>query len=176
MKGINPLIKKAGHFARRAHRGQRRKYRGSPYSHHPFRVARAVAAHEIGTSVTVAAALLHDTVEDTAVSHALIEREFGTEVAQLVRELTKLKQPDVSDRRERFQNELTRLEGISREAKIIKLLDRIDNVRESRHVADGFTQRYLVESCQLAESLGDADPELKAELLLAIDDCRSVWP
>lgn len=173
MKGIHHLIRKAGHFARRAHRGQRRKYRGSPYSHHPFRVARAVAAHEIGSPVTVAAALLHDTVEDTPVSLELIVKEFGPEVAQLVSELTKLKQPAVHDRRERFLNELARLEGISREAKVIKLLDRIDNVSESRHVADGFTARYLAESRQLAESLGEADPDLKQALIKAIEACCS---
>ena len=173
MKGIDPLIRKAGHFARRAHRGQQRKYRGSPYAHHPFRVARAVAAHEIGSPITVAAALLHDTVEDTRVSADEIAREFGPEVAALVAELTKPEQSESVSRTERFRQQLARLQRASREARVIKLLDRIDNVRESRHVADGFTDRYLTESRELAEALGDADPRLKGDLLEAIDGCRA---
>jgi len=165
MDDINPLIRKAGHFARHAHWGQRRKYRGAPYSHHPFRVARAVAGHEIGSPVTVAAALLHDAVEDTAVSSAEILREFGPDVARLVSELTKLDRVEAMPRKAQFDRELARLKKISREAKIIKLFDRIDNVRESRAIIDAFTERYL-------EAIGDADPILKQQLREVIAACK----
>ena len=168
MEGFDPLIKKAGHFARRAHWGQRRKYRATPYSHHTFRVARRVARHEIGSPVTVAAALLHDTVEDTKVDLGAILGEFGPDVSRLVDELTKLEQDMNLSRTTRFEREIDRLKGISREAKVIKLIDRIDNVRESQKMADDFTKRYLKESAKLAEAIGDADPELKQELLEVI--------
>lgn len=168
MDGFDPLIRKAGHFARRAHWGQRRKYRSTPYSHHTFRVAQRVARHEIGSPVTVAAALLHDTVEDTKVDSGLILREFGPDVSRLVHELTKLEQDKKLSRATRFGREIDRLKGISREAKVIKLFDRIDNVRESRQIADDFTKRYLKESAELAEAIGDADPELQQELLEVI--------
>ena len=119
MEGFDPLIKKAGHFARRAHWGQRRKYRATPYSHHTFRVARRVARHEIGSPVTVAAALLHDTVEDTKVDLSAIMGEFGPDVSRLVDELTKLEQDMNLSRTTRFEREIDRLKGISREAKVI---------------------------------------------------------
>ncbi len=119
MEGFDPLIKKAGHFARRAHWGQRRKYRATPYSHHTFRVARRVARHEIGSPVTVAAALLHDTVEDTKVDLGAILGEFGPDVSRLVDELTKLEQDMNLSRTTRFEREIDRLKGISREAMVI---------------------------------------------------------
>ena len=54
---------------------------------------------------------------------------------------------------------------------VSQLIDRIDNVRESQKIADDFTKRYLKESVKLAEAIGDADPELKQELLEVIAAC-----
>ena len=173
MKGIDPLIRKAGHFARHAHRGQQRKYRGSPYSHHPFRVARAVARHEIGSRITVAAALLHDTIEDTGVREGDLRRKFGDEITDLVVELTKPLYPNSLSRAKRFEHELKRLATISRRAKIIKLLDRMDNVRESAQVEDSFTEIYLGESKALARELHDADPKVGTKLKRLIEACET---
>jgi len=173
MKGIDPLIRKAGHFARHAHRGQQRKYRGSPYSHHPFRVARAVAGHEIGSRITVAAALLHDTIEDTGVREGDLRREFGDEIADLVVELTKPDYPESVSRAQRFELELKRLATISRRAKIIKLLDRMDNVRDSAQIQDRFTEIYLAESKALARELHDADPKVGTKLKKLIEACEA---
>ncbi len=82
------LIVLAHEMAAEAHRGQRRKT-GEPYIHHPVAVARIVA--ELGLDdVTVAAALLHDAVEDSEFTLADVERQFGAEVAMIVDGVTKL--------------------------------------------------------------------------------------
>ena len=82
------VIERAYDVAERAHRGQVRKS-GDPYITHPLAVATILA--ELGmTPVTLAAALLHDTVEDTDYSLDDLEEEFGSEVAKLVDGVTKL--------------------------------------------------------------------------------------
>jgi hypothetical protein len=59
------------------------------------------------------------------------------------------------------------------EAKIIKLLDRIDNLQEMAGAPGGFRRKYCDESRLLAEVIGDADPELKAELLDCVESLRA---
>ena len=82
------LIKKAYNFAERLHEGQRR-VSGEPFVIHPFEVAVILANLQMDTT-TIAAALLHDTIEDTVASYEQIEKEFGKEVALLVDGVTKL--------------------------------------------------------------------------------------
>lgn len=82
------IVRRAFHFARRAHKDQRR-LSGEPYIIHPLAVATTLA--EMGLDVpTLAAALLHDVVEDTSFGEDSIRREFGDEVNQLVRAVTKI--------------------------------------------------------------------------------------
>ncbi|GIU57305.1 hypothetical protein NicSoilC12_30540 [Arthrobacter sp. NicSoilC12] len=82
------LIQRAFVVAERCHRGQKRKS-GDPYITHPVAVATILA--ELGLSgTTLAAALLHDTVEDTSYTLADLKTEFGPEVAMLVDGVTKL--------------------------------------------------------------------------------------
>lgn len=80
------LILKAAAFARQAHADQRRKYNDRPYIQHPARVAGRVAAHPQVTEAMVAAAFLHDVVEDTPHTLDEVSAEFGPEVARLVLE------------------------------------------------------------------------------------------
>lgn len=80
---ISPLVERALRFAAQAHAAQRRKADNTPYIAHP--VAVAMMLQQLGCADTVvAAALLHDTVEDTPVTQAQIAAEFGPEVAGLV--------------------------------------------------------------------------------------------
>lgn len=81
------LIDKAEQYATRAHEGQQRKFSGEPYVNHCIRVAKAVKANG-ATAVVIAAAMLHDTVEDTRVTLSDIAKEFGEDVAHLVGLLT----------------------------------------------------------------------------------------
>lgn len=163
------LILKAAAFARQAHDGKRRKYNDRPYIQHPARVAGRVAAHPGATEAMVAAAFLHDIVEDTPHTLDEVFAEFGLEVARLVEELTNPSKGSKAPRRERKQIDRDHLAGVSREAKIIKLLDRIDNLQEMVEAPGNFRRKYCEETRLLAEVIGDADPELKAELLEGVE-------
>ncbi len=161
------MILQAAQFAREAHGDQRRKG-GRPYVEHPARVAARVLIHPEATETMVVAALLHDVVEDTAVEIEEIARVFGDEVAAMVQVLTNPPRDPQKNRRERKAEMRTRLAAASREVRIIKLLDRIDNLNDSEGVSLGFLAVYLEESRLLAEAIGDADPVLKEELLAVI--------
>ncbi len=124
------LVNKAFELAREAHKGVRRKS-GEPYILHPLAVARIVA-EEIGLGSTgVAAALLHDVIEDTDYTYEDLEGIFGKKVASIVDGLTKLS--GVFDKKQSAQAEnfrkllLTMVEDVR--VIIIKLADRLHNMR-----------------------------------------------
>ncbi len=124
------LVNKAFELAREAHKGVRRKS-GEPYILHPLAVARIVA-EEIGLGSTgVAAALLHDVIEDTDYTYEDLEGIFGKKVASIVDGLTKLS--GVFDKNQSAQAEnfrkllLTMVEDVR--VIIIKLADRLHNMR-----------------------------------------------
>ncbi|MEG0656712.1 MAG: HD domain-containing protein, partial [Mucinivorans sp.] len=124
------VIRSAYEFAREAHRGVKRKS-GEPYITHPLAVARIVVC-EIGLGVkSVAAALLHDVVEDTDYTVEDIRYRFGDKVAQLVDGLTKLSgvfDKESSEQAENFKRMLLTLSDDVRVI-IIKLADRLHNMR-----------------------------------------------
>ena len=117
---------RAAHFAAVKHAAQRRKGEAAePYVNHLLEVANLVA--EAGLDVdSIAAALLHDTVEDTDTSAAELEAEFGTIVARLVLELTDDKSLPKAERK-RLQVE--RAPHKSASAQAIKTADKISNLR-----------------------------------------------
>ena len=159
------IILKAASLAREAHAGQRRKYNDAPFVVHPARVAGRVAVHPRATKAMVVAAFLHDLVEDTPYTLDDVSAAFGSEVAQLVGELTNTSKGSQAPRQERKRQDRERLAQISDEAKIVKLLDPIDNVLDMGNAPKGFRDKYCAESRLLVEVIGDADPELRAELL-----------
>ncbi len=125
------LIRKAFDLAVEAHQDQRRKS-GEAYVFHPIAVAKIVAS-EIGLGATgIAAALMHDVVEDTDVTVADIERQFNPKVAQLVEGLTKIskvqKDLNVSMQAENFRKMLLTLNDDVRVI-LIKLADRLHNMQ-----------------------------------------------
>jgi guanosine-3',5'-bis(diphosphate) 3'-pyrophosphohydrolase len=124
------LITKAYDVSAAAHRGQSRKS-GEPYVTHPVAVARICA--ELGLDdVTIAAALLHDAVEDTGTTLEEVEREFGVEVARIVDGVTKLDRIKF-DSKEAQQAATVRkmLVAMAKDLRvlIIKLADRLHNMR-----------------------------------------------
>lgn len=164
-------ILRAAHVAALAHGAQMRKVTGRPYVEHPARVAARVLVRPDVDEAMVAAALLHDVVEDTAVTLDEIRAEFGDAVADLVHALTNVYKAGAHpglNRAERKRLEAARLAGIPRAAKIIKMLDRIDNLREAPGQDAGFLRVYAAESRELAAAVGDADAALHAELLAEI--------
>lgn len=155
-------IEKATKFAEDAHEGQTRKYTGAPYVVHPKRVAERARVQGEAEDVVVAA-LLHDTVEDTEVTKEQVAQEFGENVASMVAALTE-ERPAGMNRRQRLAAYFDRLSRERRDVKVLKLLDRLDNLNEL-DPASGFTRLYARESLLLAEAVGDADEPLRIELV-----------
>ena len=127
-RGIS-LILKALEFASLKHRDQRRKDKNaSPYINHPIALAN-VLWHEGGVTdpVVIAAALLHDTIEDTETTWHELRGEFGDEVADVVLEVTDVKWLK-KDVRKRLQ--VARARYSSDKAKLVKLSDKICNLRD----------------------------------------------
>lgn len=148
------LILEAAYFARAKHEGQTRKMTGAPYIHHPGRVAMRVTL--LGASdEEIAAAWLHDVVEDCGVPISEIESRFGPAVAGLVHGLTNVYKAEAypeMNRRARKDAELRRIFEQPRAVRRIKLVDRIDNLGEIDPF-DDFTKVYMMESAALLESL-----------------------
>jgi guanosine-3',5'-bis(diphosphate) 3'-pyrophosphohydrolase len=124
-----PLIVRALEFAANKHRDQRRKdAQASPYINHPIALAN-VLVHEgqVNDPVVLSAALLHDTVEDTQTTPSELRSAFGEKIAAIVEEVTDDKNLPKAERK-RLQVE--HAAHISREAKLVKLADKICNVRD----------------------------------------------
>jgi len=124
------LIRSAFDVAVDAHKDQRRKS-GEAYIFHPIAVAKIVASKIGLDAVSIAAALLHDVVEDTPYTLADIERMFGETVARIVDGLTKIahlkKDMDISQQAENFRKMLLTLHDDVRVI-IIKIADRYHNM------------------------------------------------
>ena len=123
------LLLKALAFAAAKHRDQRRKDAGaSPYINHPIALADVLVNEGRVHDVTVlAAALLHDTLEDTETKPAEIEAAFGAAILAVVEEVTDDK---TLERAERKRLQIEHAAHISREAKLVKLADKICNLRD----------------------------------------------
>jgi guanosine-3',5'-bis(diphosphate) 3'-pyrophosphohydrolase len=116
-------------FAAHKHRDQRRKGAdASPYINHPIAVAN-VLANEAGISdpTILAAALLHDTIEDTDTSAQELEAQFGHEISSIVGEVTDDKS---LPKQERKRLQIEHAPSLSQSAKLVKLADKICNVRD----------------------------------------------
>ena len=123
------LLLKALAFAAHKHRDQRRKdAEASPYINHPIALADVLMNEGAVTDVEVlCAALLHDTVEDTATTHEELVDAFGSRIARIVAEVTDDKRLPKAERK-RLQVE--HAAAISPEAKLVKLADKICNLRD----------------------------------------------
>ena len=142
------IIERAYEVAERAHRGQLRKS-GDAYITHPLAVATILA--ELGmTPATLAAALLHDTVEDTAYGLGQLEKDFGREVAMLVDGVTKLDKVTYGDA---AQAETVRkmVVAMAKDIRVlvIKLADRLHNARTWRYVSVESAQRKARETLEI---------------------------
>lgn len=159
------IILAAADLARRAHEGQVRKYNGTPYVRHPARVASRVALYPGSTEEMVAAAFLHDVLEDTQVRPSEITQATNEKVTELVVWMTNPSKGSKLSRAERKAMDREHLQKAPRQVKVIKMLDRIDNLSEMRGAEGSFVGLYVNESLMLAEVVGDADESLKKELI-----------
>lgn len=124
------VLERAHDWAARAHEGQRRKT-GDPYITHPVAVADMLAGYGLDAA-TIAAALLHDTVEDTSLSLEEIRSEFGNEIASLIDGVTKLDRVRYSNREQAQAASIRKMVvAMAQDVRvlIIKLFDRLHNLR-----------------------------------------------
>jgi len=158
---MSELVDRARIYATEAHQriNQRRKYNNEPYHVHLHAVAKLV---ELVTddAEMIAAAWLHDTVEDTQATLEDIEAEFGVTVAELVEELTDISRPGDGNRAVRKAIDRRHLAQASARAKTVKLADLIDNCKDITRHDPGFAQVYLAEMDDLLDVLQDGDAQL----------------
>jgi GTP pyrophosphokinase len=156
------IIRHAYGYAEQAHNGQLRKS-GDPYFIHPVSVA--LIATELKLDVaSVCAALLHDVVEDTAVSGADLDREFGSEIAFLVDGVTKLSKINFISRQDRQAESFRKMVvAMARDIRVlvVKLCDRLDNMRTLEFMSEDGRERIAHETMDiyapLANRLGFAN-------------------
>jgi GTP pyrophosphokinase len=167
-RGDTAMIEHSFEMARDAHREQVRRS-GEPYITHPVGVALVIA--DLGLDdVTVAAALLHDAVEDTTVTTADIERELGADVAHIVDGVTKLDRLQFDSKEAQQAATLRKmLVAMAKDIRVllIKLADRLHNMRTIASLPE-FKQRRIAQEtldiyAPLAHRLGIADMKWQLE-------------
>jgi GTP pyrophosphokinase len=167
-RGDTTLVEHAFDMARDAHREQVRRS-GEPYITHPVGVALVLA--DLGLDdVTIAAALLHDAVEDTTVTSADIERELGADVATIVEGVTKLDRLQFDSKEAQQAASLRKmLVAMAKDIRVllIKLADRLHNMRTIASLPE-FKQRRIAQEtldiyAPLAHRLGIADMKWQLE-------------
>ena len=168
------LVFRAREYAIKAHKGinHRRKYSNQPYEAHLLAVAGTVSLVTDDPGM-VAAAWLHDTVEDTPVTFHDIEKEFGADVAQLVSDLTDVSKASDGNRAVRKAIDRAHLAQAASRAKTIKLADLIDNCRDICKNNPRFARVYLTEMAALLEVLGDGDTKLFKQAREILSDCAA---
>lgn len=165
------LIVEAAVFAVHHHYGQTRKYTGLPYFEHPMRVAGKVSLLKSTTEEMVAAAWLHDVLEDTSATIIDLRHRFPKRVGELVDELTNpSKLIPYAPREKRKALDRRHISEASPAAKSIKAIDRSDNLLDMRLAPLDFRELYAHESTLLAMALDGADPDAMEELFTAITE------
>lgn len=165
------IVEKARVFATAAHAavGQVRKYTFEPYIVHPKEVAGIVASVP-HTREMLAAAWLHDTVEDTEVTLDLIRTEFGDTVAELVGWLTDVSRPEDGVRSVRKAIDRAHSAQAPAEAQTVKVCDLLSNTKSIAAHDPEFARVYLAEKRELLAVLTKADPGILAEAYRVLDE------
>src|SRR5712692_3065703 len=144
------LVKKAYEFSQKHHAGQSRAS-GEPYLAHPLEVGNVLADMKMD-SVSIAAGLLHDSVEDTSVTSVEIRQEFGEQVAHIVEGVTKISQIDFSTREEAQAENLRKMMlAMVDDIRVIliKLADRLHNMRTLEHLDSERQQKIARETLEI---------------------------
>jgi (p)ppGpp synthase/HD superfamily hydrolase len=154
------MIKTAADHASRAHKGQLRKDRRTPFITHPARVAGLVGTFN-GSHVAIVAAWLHDVYEDctpdwilktdTMIADLPLPADDRADIAAIVDAMTK--KNTIPGKAARLSDSLDRILDAPPEATLVKLCDRIDNLLDSADRNGGFTKRYLTSTDEVIEKL-----------------------
>src|SRR5262245_37264418 len=155
VKRYNPdtseaLLNRAYVYAMKAH-GEQKRASGDPYFSHPLEVAAILTDLKLDDA-TIAAALLHDTIEDTTATRAEIDQMFGRDIGALVEGLTKLKKLDlVTKEAKQAENLRKLLLAIADDVRVllVKLADRLHNMRTLGHMAAEARRRIAEETLDI---------------------------
>ena len=145
-----PLLNRAYVYAMKAH-GEQTRASGDPYFSHPLEVAAILTDLKLDDA-TIAAALLHDTIEDTETTRAEIDQLFGKDIGALVEGLTKLKRLDlVTKEAKQAENLRKLLLAIADDVRVllVKLADRLHNMRTISHVPPESRRRTAEETLDI---------------------------
>ena len=144
------LLNRAYVYAMKAH-GEQKRASGDPYFSHPLEVAAILTDHKLDDA-TIAAALLHDTIEDTEATRAEIDQLFGKDIGTLVEGLTKLKRLDLVTREAKQAENLRKLLlAIAADVRVllVKLADRLHNMRTLGHMSVEKRKRIAEETLDI---------------------------
>jgi guanosine-3',5'-bis(diphosphate) 3'-pyrophosphohydrolase len=180
------ILEYVKNFADNSHGNQVRKYTGERYIQHPLRVMELVRDFHPDTEV-LAAALLHDVLEDTLVVEEEMEtallsvmpREQVLKVIQLVIDLTDIfikKDYPRLDRRSRKEKEAARLSRIKPEAQSVKYADIIDNVTDIMREDADFAKVYVREAKRMLLEMKGGHPALREKAMTLVDKCLRDLP
>lgn len=158
-------------YAEHAHNGQMRKYSSDKYIVHPIKVMETCSLFETETAV-LAAALLHDVLEDTPVTaeelssflKTRMNKEFAETTLRLVAELTDVFTEEAYpalNRKQRKEKETARLQQASGNAQTIKYADILDNCNEITVHDPGFAPRFLKECLNILQVADKGNTELR---------------
>lgn len=150
MSEFSVLEQKAIDFATLKHKGQVR-FDGSPYINHPIRVAKNVKEFKKSKNkeIIVVAAILHDTLEDTDTSFNELVDLFGVMVAYLVLEVTT--NEEMKKRLGKTVYLELEMSSMSSYALVIKLCDRLDNIRDLENASPAFRVKYVKETLDILD-------------------------
>jgi (p)ppGpp synthase/HD superfamily hydrolase len=178
---MNPTLEKVKHFADQAHGDQRRKYSGERYITHPIRVMEMCMKYT-DDDCMLAAALLHDVLEDTTVTEramaeflqGIMSAETAGRTLDLVIELTdvytKKNYPGLN-RRARKAKEADRLSQVSGDAQTIKYADIVDNATNIFIHDPDFATVFIQEGKWVLKRMLKGDPELYDRAMKVVNDC-----
>jgi len=161
-------VKRARDFAVEAHKGQERKFSGLPYVAHPATVSFILSEYEDVGEDELAAAFLHDVLEDTDVVAEDLEREFGETITFIVEDLTSHNSESL-DKTVYLKTKMMEMPDPSLR---VKLADRLHNVSDLHLASDSFRERYSESTKELVnyvryhrDSLGEVHTSLCERIL-----------
>lgn len=172
--GNKPIAAKALALATKHHEGIKRKYCGEPYINHPKRVAEKLLSYGIIDQQALAAALLHDCIEDedvrgmTMPEHVIAD-ECGDKVLRWVKLLTNT---ETGNRAQRKAKAALRIAGAPAPVRAIKLADVMDNCKDVADADPGFAEKYIAEKQAFLKGL--PSPGTNNTLARMMLDCREL--
>lgn len=168
---MSEFVHKAYQFAKKAHKGQKRKYTFEPYINHPVEVMQIVSTVP-HTEEMLAAALGHDLYEDCGITYDEFAKEFGIITAWYIDQLSDVSKPEDGNRAKRKEIDRQHTATAHPNAKTIKLADLISNSRSIVKHDKDFARVYIKEKELLLEVLTEGDATLYAQAKQIVEEAK----